>query len=129
MFSRKQPKAFVGTIGSGLPYEDFETALEAPDSVRENLEKMRPMIKAIRAMAETEGWKMYVQPFLEKQKNSTKILELVKAGQDARAEAGKTEAFVSILNLVNSFLRTGDSLDKMDAAEEQKRADQDKEAL
>lgn len=118
MFNKNRPKAFTGTLGTGLPYEDFETAVEAPDSVKDNLEKMRPMIKAIREMAATEGWSMYVAPFLEKKRNPGRILEMIEKGEDAKTEAGFVKLATSLLNMVNSILRTGVSLDKLAAADE-----------
>jgi hypothetical protein len=114
MFDKKnRPKAFTGTLASGLPYEDFEAAVETPDSVKDNLEKMKPMIKAIREMAATEGWSMYVAPFLEKKRNPTRILEMIEKGEDAKTEAGFVKLATSLLNMVNSILRTGASLDRV----------------
>jgi hypothetical protein len=114
MFDKKnRPKAFTGTLASGLPYEDFEAAVETPDSVKDNLEKMKPMIKAIREMAATEGWSMYVAPFLEKKRNPTRILEMIEKGEDAKTEAGFVKLATSLLNLVSSILRTGASLDRL----------------
>ena len=114
MFDKKnRPKAFTGTLASGLPYEDFEAVVETPDSVKDNLEKMKPMIKAIREMAATEGWSMYVAPFLEKKRNPTRILEMIEKGEDAKTEAGFVKLATSLLNMVNSILRTGASLDRV----------------
>jgi hypothetical protein len=114
MFDKKsRPKAFTGTLASGLPYEDFEAAVETPDSVKDNLEKMKPMIKAVREMAATDGWSMYVAPFLEKKRNPTRILEMIEKGEDAKTEAGFVKLATSLLNMVNSILRTGASLDRV----------------
>ena len=114
MFDKKnRPKAFTGTLATGLPYEDFETAVEAPDSVKDNLEKMRPMIKAIREMAATEGWSMYMAPFLEKKRNPARILEMIEKGEDAKTEAGFVKLASAMLNLVGTLLRSGASLDKL----------------
>jgi hypothetical protein len=114
MFDKKsRPKAFTGTLATGLPYEDFETAVEAPDSVKDNLEKMRPMIKAIREMAATEGWSLYMAPFLEKKRSPVRILEMIEKGEDAKTEAGFVKLATSLLNLVSSILRTGASLDRL----------------
>jgi hypothetical protein len=114
MFDRKnRPKSFQGTLGAGLPYEDFETAVEAPDSVKDNLENMRPMIKAIRETAATDGWCLYIAPFLEKKRNPARILEMIEKGEDAKTEAGFVKLATSLLNLVSSILRTGASLDRL----------------
>jgi hypothetical protein len=127
MFGKKDPKTPVGALGSGLPYEDFETAVASPDSVRDNLEKMRPMIQAIRVMARTEGWDKYVRPFLEKQQNPSRILEMIEKGEDAKTEAGRIKAYAALLNLVNSTLRTGASLDKLATQKEAQDALGDRE--
>jgi hypothetical protein len=118
----KKPKAFTGTLAAGLPYEDFETAVESPDSVMDNLEKMRPMIKAVRDMAAMDGWKLYVAPFLEKKRNPARILEMIEKGEDAKTEAGFVKLATSLLNLVGSILRTGDSMDRAAAEKEAKNA-------
>jgi hypothetical protein len=114
MFDRKnRPKAFQGTLGAGLPYEDFEAAVETPDSVKDNLEKMRPMIKAIREMVATDGWSLYVAPFLEKKRNPTRILEMIEKGEDAKTEAGFVKLATALLNLVGTIVRSGISLDRL----------------
>lgn len=116
MFSRKQPKSFVGTLGSSLPLDAFESALEAPDSVMENLEAMRPMVNDIALMAETPGWQKWIKPFLEKRRDPTKLLQLIEEGQDVKIEAAQIKAFGSLLNLVGSMVRTKASLETMAAA-------------
>lgn len=116
MIRRKQPKHFIGSVGAGLPVDDFEAAFDAPDSVMDNLEKMRPMITQIAAVAETQGWKNYIQPFLERRRNPEALLQLIEEGKDARVEAAQIKAFSAILNLVNSMTRTKASLDTMAAA-------------
>lgn len=116
MFARKQPKSFVGTVGSGLPIEDFEAAFEAPDSVMDNLEQMRPMIQDIAAVAEMPGWKKYIQPFLERKRDPGRLLQLIEEGKDARVEAAQIKAFGALLNLVGSMVRSKDSMDRMAAA-------------
>lgn len=122
MFDKKnRPKAFTGTLATGLPYEDFEAAVESPDSVKDNLEKMRPMIKAIREMAATEGWSMYMAPFLEKKRNPARILEMIEKGEDAKTEAGFVKLSTALLNLVSGILRTGASLDRIAAAKEEEK--------
>lgn len=120
MFDKKnRSKAFAGMLATGLPYEDFEAAVESPDSVKDNLEKMRPMIKAVREMAATEGWSMYMAPFLEKKRNPARILEMIEKGEDAKTEAGFVKLSTILLNLVNGTLRTGASLDRIAAAKEE----------
>jgi hypothetical protein len=117
MFSRKQPKSFPGTVGAGLPYEvDFERAIEAPDSVMDNLEKMRPMIQDIAQMAEMPGWVKYIRPFLERKRDTSRLLQLIEEGKDARVEAAQIKAYGAILNLVGSMARTKDSLNSVAAA-------------
>jgi hypothetical protein len=118
MFNKNRPKAFTGTLAAGLPYEDFETAVDAPDSVRDNLEHMRPMIKSIRETAATDGWRLYIAPFLEKKRNPARILEMIEKGEDAKTEAGFVKLASALLNLVGTLLRSGDSLDKMTAEKE-----------
>lgn len=116
MFTKKT-KSFVGSVGSGLPYEDLETALNEPlDSVMSNLDRFRPMVKAIREMAQMDGWSKYVQPMLEKRRNPTKLLAMIKEGKDVKTEAAVMEAYGGLLNLVGSILRTGDSIDRSDLA-------------
>jgi hypothetical protein len=115
MFNRKQPKSFVGTLGSSLPLDDFESALEAPDSVMDNLEKMRPMISDIAQMAETPGWKNWIRPFLERRRDTSKLIQMIEEGKDVRIEAAQIKAYGSLLNLVGSMTRTKSSLDTMAA--------------
>lgn len=122
MFNKNRPKAFAGTLASGLPYEDFEAAVDAPDSVRDNLERMKPMIKAVREMAAMDGWTMYLAPFLEQKRNPARILEMIEKGEDARAEAGLVKLATALLNLVGTILRSGASLDRLaDKKEEDSR--------
>ena len=116
MFQRKHPKSFSGTVGSGLPVDDFESAFDTPDSVMDNLEKMRPMIQDVARMAETPGWQKWVKPFLERRRDPSNLLKLIEEGKDARVEAAQIKAFGSLLNLVGSMVRTKDSLDRADAA-------------
>lgn len=116
MFQRKHPKSFLGSVGSGLPIEDFEAAFEAPDSVMDNLEKMRPMIHDIAAVAEMPGWKKYIQPFLERKRDPGRLLQLIEEGKDARIEAAQIKAFGALLNLVGSMVRSKASMDAMVAA-------------
>jgi len=116
MMTRKERKAFAGTIGSGLPYEIFEAAVDSPDVVLQNLELRRPMIEDIRAMARMPGWTQYIEPFLEKKQNPARLMELIEKGEDAKVEVAQIKAYGSLLNLVRSILRTGVSLDKMASA-------------
>jgi hypothetical protein len=127
MFNRKPPKTFAGTLLAGQPFEDFESAVESPDSVTENLERMRPMIQDIRAMAMMPGWTKYIGPFLAKKQSPHRLLELIEEGKDARVEAAQIKAFGAILNLVNSMVRSGDSMDRL-AAEKAEREKADAEA-
>jgi hypothetical protein len=116
MIERKPvAKTFSGTLFNSQPFEDFEAAVEAPDSVSENLERMRPMIQEIRAMAMMPGWAKYIGPFLAKKQNPSRLLELIEEGKDARVEAAQIKAFGAILNLVNSMIRSGESLDRISA--------------
>lgn len=120
---KTRPKAFGGSVGSGVPFEDFEAGLDRPEEVQDNLEHLRPMIQAVREMAETKGWKVYISPFLEKQADARKLLPLIREKKDATHEAAKIEAFGGFLNYVNSLVRTADSLAKIEA----KAAEKDEE--
>lgn len=115
MLGKKTAKMFSGALGSGLPVDDFESAIDKPESVRANLDNLRPMILAIRDMAQMKGWQDYIKPFLEKNSDASKLLELIKKKEDATFEAAKIEAFKMILNQVNSMVRTAESLKRMAA--------------
>jgi hypothetical protein len=108
------PKAFGGSVGSGSPFEDFEEYLDRPDEVKDNLDHLRPMIQAVKQMAEMPGWKTYIRPFLEKQADARKLIPLIREGKSATYDAAKIEAFGGFLNYVNSLVRTADSLAAMD---------------
>lgn len=102
-----------GAVGSGLPFDELEALVEHPDTVSDNLENLRPMVEMVRETASTRGWKEVIQPFLDKGKNPARLLELIRDGKDARAEAAKIEIYTSIANVINSILRTGNSMDKI----------------
>lgn len=115
---KKTAKVFGGALASGLPVDDFEAGIEKPESVRENMEHLRPMLSAVKNMTATRGWTDYVQPFLEKQSDPMKLLALIKGKQDATFEAAKIEAYRGLLNYINSLSRSAESLARIDAAVE-----------
>lgn len=120
---RKDQKSFFGEISHGqAAHEEFEAALEAPETVLDNMLHMRPMIKDITDMANMPGWKKYIEPFLEKKQNPARLIELIEKGQKAEVEAAQMKAFGSILNLVRSMTRTKESMDRMAAAKAEKEA-------
>ena len=112
-------KAFAGAIGTGLPVEDVELTIDAPpDMVRENLERLRPLITAVRNMADTPGWRDYIKPYLEKQGNPMALVEAVKKKEDTSLLVAKIEVAQGLLNYVNSMVRSANSLAKLGAAKE-----------
>lgn len=113
---RDGQKGQIGQIGSGLPFEDFDVAYDKPDVVMANLENLRPMIRDIGDMAQMPGWTKYIEPFLEKRMNPSRVIEMVKKGEDARFEVAHIEALGSLLNLVKSMVRTRESMNRLEAA-------------
>lgn len=119
MLGKKTSKVFGGALASGLPYEDFEAGLEKPESVKNNIEHLRPMVSAVKLMADTQGWTDYVRPFLEKQSDPMKLLDMVKKKEDATFEAAKIEAYKGLLNYVNTLVRTAESLGRLEVAKKE----------
>ena len=117
MIGKKFAKAFGGAIGAGLPFEDFETGIEKPESVVANLAHLKPMIKAVSEMAKMPGWTDYIRPFLEKQGDARKLLALIREKKDPGFMAAKVETYQELLNYVNSLTRTADSLARLEAEE------------
>jgi len=113
---RREQKAFTGQISSGLPYESFGAAMDAPDVVTDNLESLRPMIQDITDMAAMPGWTKYIEPFLVKKQNPANLIKLIKEGKDATSEAASMEAFGALLNLVRSMTRTKESMCRLAVA-------------
>lgn len=119
----KAKKAFSGAIGSGLPFEGFEAGYDSPDVVKDNLDKLRPMIMAVKETTETAGWRDYIKPFLEKRGDARKLLEIIRKGEDPKQDAAKIEAFVEFLNYVNSLVRSAESLARMATKDEETKED------
>ena len=92
---------------------DIGDVIQKPDSLRENLESLWPMMKAVRDMARTDGWEKYLKPFLEKQCDVSKLIASIKSGDNPMGEASKIEAYQSILNFVGTMVRSADSYEKM----------------
>jgi hypothetical protein len=112
----KREKAFSGSLGSGLPFDDFEAGFEKIEVVQSNLDHLRPMIKSVREMTEMPGWTDYIQPFLIKQADARRLVLLIKEkSPSVEQEAAKIEAFGSLLNYINTLAKTADSMARIDA--------------
>jgi len=92
------------------------------DLAKENMERMKPMLKAVYEMCQAEGWKNYIKPFLERHGNPAQLFECLR-NPDKRfeVEAPRVEAFAQILNYINSLEKTYASILK--AGEKDKNAE------
>jgi len=74
---------------------------------QENLERMKPLLKAVYQMCQTEGWKKYIKPFLERHGNPAQLFECLRNPEKRfEVEAPRIEAFAQILNYINSLEKT-----------------------
>jgi len=79
-------------------------------NLKENLKRLTPMLKAVYDMCQTEGWKVYIKPFLERQGDPRVLFTCIGDAKKFEQEAPRVLAFNQILNYINSIEKTANSV-------------------
>ncbi len=83
--------------------EKFEEMADSPESaLKEQRKKMLLMAHLIKEMTETDGWKLIIGPFLEKNGNPARLFN--KSPEEYMVRAPKVQAYYNLLNLVKNLL-------------------------